>query len=62
LAIVVVAAVFLASLLGLGVYAGHGGEGISLSGPALVAGVAGMYAAVAGLVLGFIAAVRSESR
>ncbi len=61
LAVVVVIAAFLASLTGLGHYASNGDDPTSLSGPAVAAGVLGMLTAVAGLVLGFIAAVRSEN-
>lgn len=61
LAVVVVIAAFMASLIGLGIYAPDDGDRTSVSGPALAAGVLGMYAAVVGLVLGFIKAVRSEN-
>lgn len=61
LAVVVVVTVFLASLIGLGIYAPNGGDHPSLSGPAVAAGVLGMYTTVAGLVLGFIAALRNEN-
>jgi hypothetical protein len=59
--VVVVVTVFLASLIGLGIYAPNGGDDPSLSGSAMAAGVLGMYTTVAGLVLGFIAALRSEN-
>jgi hypothetical protein len=53
-----VLAAYLASLIRLGTYAPGGGDDTSLSGSALAAGVLGSYTAVAGLILGFIAAVR----
>jgi hypothetical protein len=60
LAVVVVVAAFLGSLIILGIYAPNGSDHSLLSGPAVAAGVLGMYTAVAGGLLGFIAAVRSE--
>jgi hypothetical protein len=60
-AAVVVAAAFVLSLVGLAVYAPNGADDAALDGPALAAGVLGIYAAVAGQVLGFVAAARSGS-
>jgi hypothetical protein len=58
--VVVVVVAFLVSLITLGIYAPNGNDHSLLSGPAVAAGVLGMYTAVAGGLLGFIAAVRSE--
>lgn len=60
LAVVVVVAGFLGSLISLSSYSPNGSDHSLLSGPAVAAGVLGMYTAVAGGLLGFIAAVRSE--
>jgi len=60
LAVVVVVAAFSVSLITLSIYAPNGSDHSLLSGPAVAAGVLGMYTAVAGGLLGFIAAVRSE--
>ncbi len=60
LAVVVVVAAFLGSLISLSIYSPNGSDHSLLSGPAVAAGVLGMYTAVAGGLLGFIAAVRSE--
>lgn len=59
LAVVVVIAAFVASLVGLVVYAPNGGDEVARRGLTLAAGVLGLYTAMAGQVLGFIAAVRS---
>lgn len=59
LAVVLVIAGFIASVIGLGIYAPTGGDGTVRSGPGLVAAVLGICAAMAGQILGFIAAVRS---
>ena len=60
LAVVVVVAAFLGSMITLSIYAPNGSDHSLLSGPAVAAGVLGMYTAVGGGLLGFIAAVRSE--
>ena len=60
IAVVVVVAAFLGSLITLSIYAPNGSDHSLLSGPAVAAGVLGMYTAVGGGLLGFIAAVRSE--
>lgn len=51
----------LTSLIGLSIYVPRDGDLTSLSGPAAIAAILGMSSSVAGLTLGFIAAVRSDN-
>jgi hypothetical protein len=51
---------FVGALLGLVALVPDTSEITTLSGPAVVAGVVGMYTAVAGLTLAYVAAVRSH--
>jgi len=60
LAVIIVVVAFLGSLITLAIHAPNGGNHSLLSGPAVAAGVVGMYSAVAGGLLGFLVAVRSE--
>ena len=54
---VVVAAVFVASLIGLAGFAPSHGD-LTLHGPAVISGVVGMLTAVAGLAVGYAKAVQ----
>ena len=60
-AVVAVVAAFVASIVFLVGYEPGGAEVTSMSWPAAVAGMIGLFSAVAGLALAFIASVRSDS-
>ena len=59
LAVVAVVAAFVASIVFLAAYEPGGAEVTTMSWPAAAAGMAGLFSAVAGLVLAFVASVRS---
>ena len=58
---VVVAAMFVASMIGLAVFVPSNGNP-TLSGPAVISGAAGTLSAVAGLVVGYLKAVQLAAR
>ena len=60
-AIVAVIAAFVASIVLLTAYEPGGGDVTTMSWPAAAAGMVGLFSAVAGLVLAFVASVRSDS-
>ena len=59
-AIVAVIAAFVASIVFLTAYEPGGADVTTMSWPAAAAGMVGLFSAVAGLVLAFVASVRSE--
>lgn len=59
-AIVAVIAAFVASLVFLTAYEPGGAEVTTMSWPAAAAGMVGLFSAVAGLAIAFVASVRSD--
>ena len=59
-AIVAVIAAFVASIVFLTAYEPGGADVTTMSWPAAAAGMVGLFSAVAGLVLAFVASVRSD--